>query len=151
MSVENWNVKIIWFDQTSWYRDRIPTVRERLYMTAKVQCNWSIEAKTLYCTCFRLKTLWHYGKRANFLTFLKSSTSLLIRWLMSTKELVPRLTHISLTTPGLFFVHSSGFESGKGQYLLFNALHHLANSKAIFIRSFWSLWDFSTNKCEECG
>ena len=41
-------------------------------MTAKVQSNWSIEAKTLYCMCFRLKTLWHHGNRANFLTFWKS-------------------------------------------------------------------------------
>ena len=29
-----------------------------------------------------------------------------------------------------------GFRSGKGQYLLFNALYHLANSKAIFKPSF---------------
>ena len=54
-------------------------------MTAKVQRNWSIEAKTLYCMCFRLKTLWHYGKRANFLTFWKSK--------MLQFNLIDKVTH----------------------------------------------------------
>ena len=66
-------------------------------------------------------------------------------------ELVFKLTRISRATPDLFFARS-----GKGKYLLFNALYHLVNTKfiafiAVFKANFVAYGFFLANKREKCG
>lgn len=62
---------------------------------------------------------------------------------------------IGLQCLNYFLLVPLGLEGGKGTYLLFNALFHLANTKsiifAVFKCLFCSLWDFSANKHEKSG